>query len=149
MVAFFVAGRVAPQGSKRYVGGNAASGGRFIEASKYLPAWRKAVTTAARAYMGEHGLPPFIGPVELQVTFYMERPKSITRSKRPEPIVPPDLDKLVRAVCDALSDGLVWADDAQVIKLIAWKHYADDTEPGADIQVFPLDTPGDEFHLEV
>jgi hypothetical protein len=53
MFEFFVPGRVAPQGSKRYVGGNKASGGRFIEASKYLPAWRKAVTTVASEYMSE------------------------------------------------------------------------------------------------
>jgi Holliday junction resolvase RusA-like endonuclease len=141
MFEFFVPGRVAPQGSKRYVGGNRASGGRFIEASKYLPAWRKAVTTVAHDYMTELDHQPLTGPVELIVWFYLERPKSISRSKRLLPTVPPDLDKLVRAISDSLSDAGVWDDDAQVVALTAHKQYADDHEPGADIIVEPLDTP--------
>lgn len=149
MIAFFVAGRVAPQGSKRYVGGNRASGGRFIEASKYLPEWRKRVTQVAADHMAEHNLPPISGPVSLYVTFYIERPASVSARKRPHPIVPPDIDKLVRAVSDALSDGNVWLDDAQVTKVVARKHYADHTEPGADIQVFAVDTPDDKFDLQV
>jgi crossover junction endodeoxyribonuclease RusA len=149
MITFFVAGRPAPQGSKRYVGGNRASGGRFIEASKYLPAWRSAVTDVAREYMGEAFLPPLEGPVELHVAFYLERPPSVSRKKRPEPVVPPDVDKLCRAVCDALSDGFVWMDDSQVVRLYASKHYADDRETGAHITVKPLDTPDDKFDLNV
>jgi len=141
MLEFFVPGRVAPQGSKRYVGGNKASGGRFIEASKYLPAWRSAVTTVARDYVTEHNLEPMTGPVELTVWFYIERPKSISRSKRPEAIVPPDIDKLVRAISDSMTDAGVWNDDAQVIFLHAHKAYDDHNEPGAIIQVQALDTP--------
>lgn len=141
MIEFFVPGRVAPQGSKRYVGGNKASGGRFIEASKYLPAWRTAVTTVARDHMTHYGYESISGPVDLNVVFYIERPKSIPQSKRVTPIVPPDVDKLVRAICDAMTDAGVWDDDAQVIHLKAMKLYDDHHEPGAHIIVDALDTP--------
>jgi len=52
----------------------------------------------------------------------------------------PDLDKLVRAVCDGLTDAGIWDDDSQVIRLIARKDYADNCEPGVDIQVTRLET---------
>lgn len=81
------------------------------------------------------------GPVELQVVFYLERPSSITKRKRPYPIVPPDLDKLCRGVADALSDAGVWDDDSQVVRIVACKLYAADREPGAFVQIKELDTP--------
>lgn len=129
-----VIGRPAPQGSKRYVGGSAKQGGRFIEASKYLPAWRKALMTAAQEAMAEQEWETYAGPVEVQVTFFLERPSSIPQSKRPWPIKPPDLDKLVRSL-DSLTDAGVWEDDGQIVILQAAKCYADTREPGAEIRV--------------
>lgn len=79
------------------------------------------------------------GPATLEVVFYMERPATITVSKRPHPVLPPDIDKLVRAVGDALSDARVWGDDSQVVKLVAFKRYADNHEQGAFISVSTLD----------
>jgi len=107
----------------------------MVEASKYLPAWRKAVTSAAIASVEDASWDTPAGPVELTVSFYLERPTSIKQAKRPLPIKPPDLDKLVRAICDGLSDARVWEDDAQVVKLIAFKEYSDTREPGCAIQV--------------
>lgn len=134
MLNFFVPGRPSPQGSKKSVGG-----GRFIEASKYLPAWRKAVTEFAIYAATENAWEPLEGPVTLEVVFYIERPSTITRNKRPHPIVPPDIDKLVRGVSDALSDAGVWGDDSQVVKLVAFKRYADNHEQGAFVSVSTLD----------
>ena len=137
-LTFDVYGRPAPQGSKRYVGGNRAKGGRFIEASKYLPAWRKAVTSTAVAIMEDEGWATCTDPVTLEVIFYLERPATIPQSKRPWPIKPPDLDKLVRGVADGLTDAGVWVDDDQVVHVIAWKCYADTREPGATVKVTPI-----------
>jgi len=134
VLAFFAPGRPSPQGSKRSVGG-----GRFIEASKYLPAWRKAVTEFAIYQATLDNWEPIHGPVELHVVFYLERPASISAAKRPEPIVPPDVDKLVRAIGDSLSDAGVWGDDSQVVKLVAFKRYADGHDQGAFITVSTLD----------
>jgi crossover junction endodeoxyribonuclease RusA len=131
---FDVTGRPAPQGSKRYVGGSRAQGGRFIEASKYLPAWRKALLQAALQAIEEQGWCRTSGPVEVEVTFFLERPATIPLAKRPWPIKPPDLDKLVRSL-DSLTDAGVWDDDGQMVKLIAGKCYADTREPGAHVKV--------------
>ena len=136
-LTFDVYGRPAPQGSKRYVGGNRAQGGRFIEASKYLPAWRKAILEAATVAMDEQGWEKVSGPVEVHVTFYLERPSTISRSSRPWPIKPPDLDKLVRSL-DSLTDAGVWDDDGQMVILRAAKQYADTREPGASIKITPI-----------
>jgi crossover junction endodeoxyribonuclease RusA len=133
-----VFGRPAPQGSKRHVGG-----GRFIEASKYLPAWRKAITLAAITEIEKEAWAQTLGPVEVEVIFYLERPATISVAKRPWPIKPPDCDKLLRGVLDGLTDAGVWDDDGQVVKIIAWKVYADTREPGAFIKISPLyDTLG-------
>jgi Holliday junction resolvase RusA-like endonuclease len=84
--------------------------------------------------------------VRVEVDFYLPRPPSIKFSKRPAPIVPPDVDKLARGCLDGLGqglngksgDGLLWGDDSQVIELLACKFYADEREPGAIIRVIPL-----------
>jgi Holliday junction resolvase RusA-like endonuclease len=136
-LGFDVFGRPAPQGSKRYIGGSAKQGGRFIEASKYLPAWRKAVMEAALQAIDLQGWVKASGPVEVEVTFFLERPATVTQAKRPWPIKPPDLDKLVRSL-DSLTDAGVWDDDGQMVKLIARKCYADTRAPGAHIKVSVL-----------
>ncbi len=125
-LAIAVYGRPAPQGSKKLVASN-----RFIEASKYLPAWRKAVTLAAVEAINDQGWSALESAVELECVFYLERPGTVPPKKRPHPIKPPDVDKLARAVSDALTDAGAYLDDSQVIKLTAFKFYADNREPGA------------------
>jgi crossover junction endodeoxyribonuclease RusA len=49
----------------------------------------------------------------------------------------PDLDKLVRCICDALTDAGVWKDDAQVCVLVAAKRYTNGL-PGVLIQIAEL-----------
>ena len=84
--------------------------------------------------------------MRVEIDFYLPRPSSIKKAKRALPIVPPDVDKLARAVLDGLGqglngksgDGMLWGDDSQVIELVASKFYADDIEPGATIRVIAL-----------
>jgi Holliday junction resolvase RusA-like endonuclease len=60
-------------------------------------------------------------------------------TKRPLPIVPPDLDKLARGLLDGIGQSeVIWGDDSQVINLIARKFYADDREPGAEVKITEL-----------
>jgi crossover junction endodeoxyribonuclease RusA len=131
-LSFDVLGRPAPQGSKKSIGNN-----RFVEASKFLPAWRNAVKIAAEQAVIVNGWARVSGPVELEVMFYLDRPSSIPPSKRPQPTVPPDVDKLIRGVGDALT-GVVYDDDSQIIRVLAWKVYADTREPGAFVRVAEL-----------
>jgi crossover junction endodeoxyribonuclease RusA len=131
-MTFDVIGRPAPQGSKKSIGNN-----RFVESSKFLPAWRKAVRVAAEEAVTASMWARVSGPVELEVMFYLDRPSSISKTKRPYPIVPPDVDKLLRGVQDSLS-GVIYEDDAQIIRCLAWKVYADTRVPGAFIRVNEL-----------
>jgi crossover junction endodeoxyribonuclease RusA len=131
-LTFDVIGRPSPQGSKKSIGNN-----RFVESSKFLPAWRRDVKEAAENAVTVNGWTSVSGPVELEVMFYLDRPSSVSTVKRPYPIVPPDLDKLIRGVGDALT-GVVYEDDSQVIRVLAWKVYADTRVPGAFIRVNEL-----------
>ena len=131
-ITFDVLGRPAPQGSKKSIGNN-----RFIESSKFLPAWRSAVREAAENAVTIAGWTRVTGQVELEVMFYLDRPSSVSTVKRPYPTVPPDLDKLLRAVGDSCS-GVIYDDDSQIIRMLAWKTYADAREPGAFIRVNEL-----------
>lgn len=125
-----VDGDPVPQGSKR------CFNNRVVDANSVkLKAWRKEVTAVATTYLHINGWHPFTGPVQLRVTFYMPRPKSVTYNKRPLPIVSPDLDKIVRSVGDSLTDAGIWNDDAQVVSIVCEKVYADDKPPGADIEI--------------
>jgi crossover junction endodeoxyribonuclease RusA len=129
----FVAGTPAPQGSKRHVGG-----GRMIESSAAVGDWRTVVAwTAANEYAPR---PPITGAVVLAVEFVMPRPKSLPKRKPTPPHTKrPDVDKLLRAVGDAMS-GVVWADDSQVVQAVGSKRYAElDETPGAHMLVGELD----------
>lgn len=113
-----IPGHPAAQGSKRHVGG-----GRLIEMDKKLPAWRLAV-----AYVAGDQLPddwaPMDGPLTVEATFYLPRPK---RPKFDEPAVPPDVDKLTRGLLDSLTLAGVIVDDARVVHVNARKTYAAET----------------------
>jgi len=136
-----VHGIPAPQGSKRHVGG-----GRMIESSKAVGPWREAIRGSVLATFGQ--VTPLEGPLSVDVTFVFDRPRSHygtgrnSRIVRPSaPVFPatrPDLDKLCRALFDALTDAHVWHDDGQVVRLVAFKRWADDktwSDPGAVIHI--------------
>tara|TARA_R110000803_G_scaffold96343_4_gene164498 strand:- start:1265 stop:1675 length:411 start_codon:yes stop_codon:yes gene_type:complete len=126
-ISFDVFGEPAPQGSKTIMRG------RLVEASsKKLKPWRKAVTLAAMTHLEDSGVAFLDDAVEITVKFYVRRGTTV---KRLLPTVPSDLDKLIRAVNDSLTDAQVWNDDSQVVKLTAFKVYADNREPGAFIQI--------------
>jgi Holliday junction resolvase RusA-like endonuclease len=135
---FTVAGIPRPQGSMRAF----VRGGRAIVTSDntHLRPWKTAVAEAARA--GRHVV--WLGPVAVGITFRLPRPKGHTGKRGLLPSAPhhptgrPDLDKLARAVMDALTESGVITDDAQVIRLAARKVYG---EPGASVRVLAETTP--------
>jgi crossover junction endodeoxyribonuclease RusA len=94
--------------------------------------WRQDVAMAAIKAKVPHVA---IGPIKVQITFHLPRPKSRPK-KHTHPDVRPDLDKLQRAVLDALT-GIAWRDDAQVCAIAAEKCYTT-TAIGADITVEAL-----------
>ena len=118
VLRFEVPGTPAPQGSKRHVGG-----GRMVESSRDLPAWRSSVAWAARAAHGSRAAMDGPLAVELSFTFPMpaSRPKRDRVRGQRWRTVKPDLDKLCRAVFDALTDAGVITDDARIVQVAAMK----------------------------
>lgn len=124
MISFSVKGNPSPQGSKRHVGR-----GIMIEASRGLPAWRRAIIDAAQhAHQGE----PLDGP--LTVVLEIRLP-NLKRPRWRKPATGLDLDKLQRAVGDALEKSGVITNDARICRWEAEKHYAKDGLPGATITI--------------
>lgn len=121
-VHFTAYGVPIPQGSaKAFVG----KGGRAhvtADNAKTKP-WRQTVSTAAREAAQEQGAGRFEGPVQVVASFYFDRPGSVSEKRRPYPTVKPDLDKLLRALLDALTDAGIWKDDSQVIFVEVNKTY--------------------------
>lgn len=109
-------GRPAPQGSK-----DRGAHGQMTESSRFLPEWRRRVSRAAleaqlAAGWDIHNRKPFFaGPVMLGVRFNLERPADTQFAE--VPAGKPDLDKLLRAVKDALTYAQTWEDDSRVWKI--------------------------------
>jgi crossover junction endodeoxyribonuclease RusA len=125
-----VSGEPASQGSHSVINGRIVQ----VNSSKHKK-WRNAVVFAALDLIGEDWT-PIDEPVQLTVIFYLPRPKSVLT--RNFPAVMPDLDKLVRAVGDSLTDAGIIRDDSRIITITARKLYADDRGPGAVIRVNTL-----------
>lgn len=129
MKTFWVAGLPVPQGSSRafVVAGRA----RITSTSGHrLQDWRQAIASEARFAFNEL----IAGPVLVRAEFFVPRPAS-RRKADLHPDRRPDLDKLARAVLDALT-GVAVADDAQVVQLVASKAYAAPTgQPGVRVTV--------------
>lgn len=107
--------------------------GRFVEASDVKP-WRKAIASAVEsAFLATGDDRPFTEPVVVYATFFLPRPKSV---KRLFPSVAPDLDKLQRALGDALSvDSTALADDALIVRWHSVKLYADNQDAGVRVAI--------------
>lgn len=100
--------------------------GRVIHSQgSALAAWRSAIALSAKAA----GARPHNEPVEIDLLFTLQRPKTVTRA---EPTALYDLDKLIRAALDALT-AIAYRDDGQVTVIRAQKRYG--AEPGVEIKV--------------
>jgi Holliday junction resolvase RusA-like endonuclease len=137
---FVVEGTPVPQGSAVGFVVKGPKGPRAVVApanSNALKPWRKLVTkAAARAveeYAEKHGAPwvPMNGPVEVSLTFKIQRTTKADEGRQ-YPTVPPDLDKLVRAVFDGMADAKVYANDSRVVRLWAEEEYG---APGVGVTV--------------
>lgn len=130
MIEFYVPGIPRPKGSTRAFVSKTTR--RLVVKSDCsgLKQWEHAVRTMARRYRPRT---EWLGPVSIEVTFYLPKPKTVARLR---PAVRPDIDKLVRGAVDGLS-GVIFKDDAQIVRLDAQKLYCNTvrSEPGAAISI--------------
>jgi len=125
-VAFEVINTPVPQGSMRafVINGKPV----ITYSSKKLSDWRLLVASMAK----NHVSAAIEGPVAITLRFRLVKPKSAPKKKRIFADKRPDLDKLIRAVLDAIT-GVVIRDDSQVVAITATKDYG--STSGVSIEV--------------
>jgi Holliday junction resolvase RusA-like endonuclease len=133
---FIVLGRPQPAGSKRAF--QHKTTGRIIVTDQNQRArpWMQDIAAIAHEAMrqttGKDHPDLLAGPLELEVSFFLTRPKGHYRTGRNAhllrdaapryPVTMPDATKMLRAVEDALKH-VVWHDDAQVVEQACRKRY--------------------------
>lgn len=117
VVSFDVEGIPAPKGSVVRFGP-----GRYVESSPRLSSWMQAIQVAAtreRIRLGR----ALVGPIHLDVVFRLPMPTSAPKRRRLAALADPflyphhtrpDVDKLLRAVGDALTRSGLIGDDGQI-----------------------------------
>lgn len=139
MLTFTVPGTPQPQGSTRtfVVNGKAVT----TSANPKLRPWRAEFIDRAQAVENRANLHDV--PVTVHAYFYFPHPRSHYGTGRnagtlkPNATIwkagKPDVDKLLRAVCDGLVQAGIIRDDAQVVGLHGSKWYG--AEPRTDVGV--------------
>ncbi len=138
MIEFRVPGIAAPQGSKKAF---KTRGGRIalVESCARVKPYRATVALAAREVWAGGATH---GSVGVSIAFTFVRPKSHYNAKgvlRAGVATHPgkgigDLDKLCRAAIDGLT-GVIYADDSQVVSLVATKAYGNTAESRISIYI--------------
>jgi len=144
VLMFHTYGTPAPQGSKKGFGLKGSNRVRIVDSNaSTLAPWRETVKNGAVKAMGS---PLMLDePLQVELHFTMPKPASAPKTRRIFPRRKPDIDKLIRAILDSLTDAGAFHDDSQVISLIAAKHFPIEDEgalsaPGVMIMVRQLDT---------
>jgi crossover junction endodeoxyribonuclease RusA len=124
-MTFEVSGTALTQGSHRI---GWTKRGRAVVVpdggQRRLQVYREQIRVAARLAMGQHPSHfPVDGPIWLSIDFVRKAPKRGARQGYAA--TRPDIDKLARAVLDALT-GVLYHDDAQVVDLHLSKIWAPD-----------------------
>lgn len=129
-----VEGIPAAQGSKKgFIRGRKVV---LLEMDKKLPVWRATVEATARKAAGK-GWEPLDGPVSVAGTIHLPKPR--TTKYKTHPLGPPDLDKLQRAIGDALTKSQVITDDSRIVHWDIRKAWATD-KPGATLTITQEET---------
>lgn len=120
------------------------TGRKFVShvRAEALREWRDQVAWTAR--LVNPGVATHDGPARLEAIFYLARPRTVSRS-RILPLTRPDLDKLLRAVGDALSaEGARFlSEDGRIVEVAVSKRYVESCpgveEPGVALRLYALD----------
>jgi crossover junction endodeoxyribonuclease RusA len=140
-LAFTVYGVAQSKGNMRAINLKGMKFPVVTESNRSAKSWQQLIAAEASHALqqlpaSERGLLPY--GVRLTIAFYMPRPKKHAKRGVFVPhTVAPDIDKLERAVLDALTQVL-YHDDKQVTEVIKGKYYADvDDAAHVNIRVEP------------
>lgn len=140
-----VYGQPATKGSMRCIGAHGGRGRHTLipDNKPEHKVWHRKIMAAGKKALEKYE--PLTGPLAIDLTFTFDRPKSVKATSRPWPVTRSsgDVDKLARAVLDALDDAGLYDDDSQIVTATTAKCYTD--TPGA---VDRLDRPGVIIRIE-
>jgi crossover junction endodeoxyribonuclease RusA len=146
-IVFFAPGRPVTQGSKVPIAYKEKGTGRLRATLRedrsrlfVLASWRSVVAARALEAVRYFGV-SFAAkePVELWLEFLLSRPRTLARKHR-HPAVRPDLDKLERAIKDAMR-GVAYVDDGQVCEVHKRKRYRRPEELSEGVIILARDMP--------
>ncbi len=132
MLTFFVPGIPVSQGSKRgFIIRPRLGKPRVVlaESSKALKPWRAIVSLAAQHALGADRVAMDGRACRLTLSFIFPKPKSLSRRVLHH-TTKPDLDKLCRAIHDAL-EGVLYLRDSQIVEEEIRKAYGE--PPGVHV----------------
>jgi crossover junction endodeoxyribonuclease RusA len=119
VITFTVIGHAQPQGSTKAFMPKGARYPVVTSDNPNLKGWRTLVAYAAQQHASAG---PMYGGVHVTLDFALQRPKSLPK-RQCQHLRKPDIDKLARAVLDALT-GILYHDDSEVVHLDVIKRYA-------------------------
>lgn len=106
-----------------------------------LKAWEERVRAAGQDVAADRDGQLMLGPLKAVATWLLPRPRGhygtrgLLASAPAHPVKKPDLDKLARAIFDALK-GVWYADDSQLIDIEIHKRFAEaGVAPRLDLEV--------------
>jgi Holliday junction resolvase RusA-like endonuclease len=142
MLTFRVYGVAMPKGNMRAFLKRGMKFPIVTESNRSVKSWQQLVAEGASRALQDAPQDLIAFGVRVTVCFYLPRPKKHHKvGVFVAHCTAPDLDKLSRAVLDALSK-VAYYDDAQVTELVAGKYYT--TTNGAayvDVRVEPAPSP--------
>jgi crossover junction endodeoxyribonuclease RusA len=124
VITFTVIGHAQPQGSTKAFMPKGARYPVVTSDNPNLKQWRQLVAYAAQQHAAAG---PMSGGVRVTLDFALQRPRSLPK-RTSQHLKKPDIDKLARAVLDALT-GILFVDDSEVIRLTVKKQYAAPHQP--------------------
>jgi crossover junction endodeoxyribonuclease RusA len=136
-LTFTVYGTAVPKGNHKAFHPRGMKFPIITESNRNVSSWQQLVAEGASHALqqrpaSERGL--YMFGVRLSIAFFLPRPKTLPR-KVSAHVKAPDLDKLVRAVADAMTN-VIFRDDSQVVELVAQKLYAPEgIAPHVDVRV--------------
>lgn len=137
-VSFVVRGIPMPKGSTTRMPHGATIPAGTAASRKRMAQWYEDIRHEARQAFGER--PPYVEAVRLYAEFVLLAPRSMPKYQHgwlPH-TKKPDVDKLLRGLCDALT-GIAWRDDSQVCVAAINKTYAWDGATGVVVGIEPID----------
>lgn len=141
LLTAFVPGLPKTQGSTRaFVAGGRA---RITADNTSLAPWREAIVTRMLDAMERSEWVTTDLPVKVFYQFWLPRPQSAPKTTDVLPKKGLDLDKLVRAANDAMTNAGVWTDDSRVVSSAEDKRYAVGPHlPKIYVEGFHVPVPG-------